>query len=45
MRLMPLILILALAACGAAGPPVAPIAKTDGVVISGEARVGVITTN
>ena len=45
MRLTPLILILALAACGADGPPIAPAAKTSGVVFSGEADVGMTTTN
>ncbi len=46
MRLIPLLTAtLALAACGANGPPVAPTAKTGGVVISGEASVGVSTTN
>ncbi len=35
--------LFALAACGADGPPVAPAAKaTDGVSISGDARVGVV---
>ena len=46
MRLIPLlILTLALAACGADGAPTAPAAKSSGVSITGEARVGVISTN
>ena len=46
MRLIPLFLILALAACGADGPPVAPVAKkASGVVLSGEVSLGLSTTN
>jgi hypothetical protein len=43
MRLLPLFLVLALAACGADGPPVAPKAETSGgIQISGEGRVGLV---
>jgi hypothetical protein len=43
-RLLILIVPFVLAACGADGPPVAPsqAAATQGVEISGEARVGVV---
>lgn len=45
MRLIPLFLALALAACGADGAPQTPAKpKTDGITISGEASVGVATT-
>jgi hypothetical protein len=39
-----LVLFGFLAACGADGAPTAPNPKT-GVAISGDARVGVVTTN
>jgi predicted small lipoprotein YifL len=48
MRLIPLFMVLALAACGADGPPVAPaapVAKTEGITITGEVAVGVRTFN
>jgi hypothetical protein len=46
MRLIPFLLVtLTLAACGADGSPETPKAKTGGVVITGEASVGVTTTN
>jgi predicted small lipoprotein YifL len=39
MRRIALVALLALAACGADGPPVAPAA---GVTVGGEARAGVV---
>ena len=47
MRVIPLLILsLALSACGADGFPETPKAKkTDGIVISGDARVGVTVTN
>lgn len=42
MRRIALLALLALVGCGAEGPPVAPGA---GVVVTGEARAGVISGN
>lgn len=46
-RLIVLMLPLAVAACGADGPPVRPSAAEaqpqDGVRISGDARIGIVT--
>jgi predicted small lipoprotein YifL len=44
MRFALAVSLLALAACGADGPPVAPSAKpvASGITISGTARVGVV---
>lgn len=45
MRVLTLTLLLALAACGVDGPPVSPLgADAPGIKISGEARIGVVST-
>ncbi|MDF3607663.1 hypothetical protein PE067_16870 [Paracoccus sp. DMF-8] len=46
MRYLAVIAVLALAACGVDGPPVAPgaAAPEPGVSISGEARIGVVSS-
>ncbi|WP_312524811.1 argininosuccinate lyase [Paracoccus sp. (in: a-proteobacteria)] len=48
MKLLPLIALLALGACGVDGPPVRPGPQQDnpppGLSVSGEARIGVVST-
>ncbi|NHF73911.1 argininosuccinate lyase [Paracoccus xiamenensis] len=46
MKYLPLIALLALTACGVDGPPIRPAADTPppGVTVSGDARIGVVTT-
>lgn len=44
MKALALIAILAVTACGVDGPPVSPSAPPPGVHISGEARIGVVST-
>jgi len=46
MKPLCLIAILALAACGVDGPPVAPVAQVapaPGVTVTGDARIGIRT--
>ncbi|MFB9221398.1 argininosuccinate lyase [Paracoccus cavernae] len=47
MKLLPLIALLALAACGVDGPPISPSTHETpppGIAVSGEARIGVVSS-
>ncbi len=47
MKFLPLIALLALSACGVDGPPISPSTQEvppPGVTVSGEARIGVVSS-
>lgn len=41
MRLAPLLILAALAGCGADGPPVPPEPAASGITITGQAEIGI----